>query len=347
MPATYRVRGKGSESNRKRSWMPEPQPKSKPKQYFILGMEVNHSTYHEFMYNREYRIDGDILKDIVCWLPMLERYATEEHAKERPIEAANARKLLDQIREEIATINGKDDKNMKDPKNPSEFIKALQDIYNESRSNYTAMQKAVDDAKAKMDQANKDMQDPNYKNKKMAEAKRDIARGELRLAEDARWREYQDLLSDHTQKVKELREQFAAYLDEFYASSPDALDAATMQLLGSGICTASDLARLAERHAANPTMLRIVGEYARKLREGGKLSRDAEEICFSVMHSAAAAKDGSRELSIFDSAADVAGYGLDKNYTHATRMDTHVSEWFAAYAEQIKNLSVVSEETES
>lgn len=75
MPATYRhvytyeqTTGRGRNAWKK----PEPTPKPKPRQYFILGMEVDHNTYREYMYDREYRIDGDITKNILCSLWTLE-----------------------------------------------------------------------------------------------------------------------------------------------------------------------------------------------------------------------------------------------------------------------------------
>ena len=344
MPATYRKQGKGSADFARKTSAPAPQQPPKPKQYFVLGMEVDYNTYREYNYEKSWTIDGDVLKGITCTLWLLEHWATDEHAKDYPIEAANARKILDQIRDEITVIiNRKDSMNMKDPKTSRDFIKALQDIYTESRSAYDALQGKVDAAEAKMNRAREAMSDPG-KNADIAAAQYDIAKGEHKIAALARYGEYRNMIGEHEKRVKELRDQFTAYLDEHYAASPDKLDAATMQLLSSGICKASDLARLADRHADNPTMLRIIGNHAAHLKEDKNTTDGDKFICLKVKAAAAAAKDGSRELAIFDSAVSAAAYGLGKDYEHAARMHSHIPEWLEGFGEQIQNLPVTPAE---
>lgn len=341
MPATYRHVHTYNRS--RNAWKkPEAPTIPAPKQYFVLGMEVDCNTYREYMYEREYRIDGDTLKDILCNLWTLEHYATEEHAKDYPVEAANARKILDRIREEIATITGKDDKNMKKPNTAADFIDALNDIYTESRSAFDAIQADVAAAKQKMERALEKTKTPS-ENLQIANAEYNIAAGEHTLAATEARNRYRAMISAHAAKVKELRNEFATFLDDHYAASPDKLDSATMALLNSGICTASELSRLVDRHHDNPVMLRIVGNHARKLREDNRrtMSHDDQAICAAVAAAGDAAKDGSRELGIFDSAVRTADYGLGKrfeDYAHATRMHGHVSGWLSDFKNQIVNL---------
>lgn len=347
MPATYRhvhtyeqITGRGRNTWQK----PEPAPPPKPRKYFILGVEVDYNTYHDFMYERDYRVDGDILKDIPCALWLLEKYATDEHAKERPVEAANARKILDQIREEIATITRKEDKPMNEPRTAAEFIDALKEIYTESRNMYAALQDKVDKAKAKMERAHEELRDPECKDKLVAESRYNIARGEWQLAEGDRRGEYQQMCTSHEKKVAELREKFIYHLDEYYSASPDKLDSSTMELLNSGICTPSELARLAERHKGNPTMRRVIAAHAEKITDERNQSQEDYMTCRKIVIEAAAAKDGSRELAIFDSAAGAALYGLDKEPIHASRMHTHIEGWFDNFRDKMVNLPAIPEE---
>lgn len=350
MPATYRhvytyeqTTGRGRNAWKK----PEPPPKPKPRQYFILGMEVDHNTYREYMYDREYRIDGDITKNILCSLWTLEHYATKEHAKEYPVEAANAQKILDQIREEIiATTNRKEEKNMKDPRTAADFIAALQDIYNESRAVYDSINANVEKAREKMDRAYEDVKEARGADTAVANAKYELAQAEYKLANSEVRHAYDQMMIEHDAKTKALREQFAAFLDDHYAASPDKLDNATMQLLNSGICTASELSRLIDRHKDNPTMLRIVGNYARNMREEKKRTLSIEDrlICSTVATAAHAAKDGSRELAIFDSAVSSLAYGLSDDYGHASRMHNYVAAWAEDFKKQISNLPLTPAE---
>jgi hypothetical protein len=297
----------------------------------IFGIDVDGSTF------RKYNHENYTIGFCFCDLAAVERWATDpDRAARFPERAAEAKQIMEQI---IAEITGKDMKTMKDPRTAAGFIDALKDIYNESRANYDSLQTNVEKARAKMERAQQDTQDPN-KNHQIAEAKYFIAKGEYQLAEDEARSGYYKMEEDHNAKVKELREQFAAYLADHYSATPDKLDNATMALLNSGICTPSELGRLIERHKDNHTMLRIVGNYARNMREEKKnsLSHGDQVICSSVAHAANLAKDGSRELAIFDSAVSAAAYGLGREYEHATRMHGHVSGWLDDFKNQIANL---------
>lgn len=336
MPATYRKRGKGSADYTRKMQIRSSAPE--PKEYRIFGYEVDAATYRKFN-RQDYRVAFGF-----HGLTAVEQWATDpDIAKQHPEESAVAKKIMNEI---ITQITGKEQKNMKEPRTAAEFIAALNDIYTESRASYDALQAKVDNAKVRMDLAYDEMKDPDCKNKQLAQVKYDVARGEYTLAEDARRGDYTAMQSEHESKVAELRDRFVAYLDDHYSASPEKLDSATMQLLNAGICTPSELARLAERHADNPTMLRIVGNYARNMREekGRALSTGDQRICSVVAQMADTAKDGSRELSIFDSAVSAAAYGLGKDYPHATRMNSHIDGWMKDFKAQIENLPVTPAE---
>lgn len=334
MPATYRKRGTSSDNYKRRSWMPEP---LKPVDRRIFGYEVETATFNK--YNHQNYSIGFCFYDLAG----VERWATDpERIAEFPEKAAEAKQIMERI---ITEITGKDMKTMKTPRTAADFIDALNEIYTATRAVYTEMNNKLVKARAKMEKAEQDTRDSS-KDHRLAEAQYLVAKGELQLAEDEARRGYYDMIASYNNQVKELRDQFAAHLDEHYSASPDKLDTATMQLLGSGICTPVELARLVDRHQGNPTMLRIVGEYARKMREDNRrnMSPDNQVICTNVANAGYSAKDGSRELAIFDSAASATKYGLDKNYDHATRMDSHMSGWFDDFKQNLNNLPVIPEE---
>lgn len=335
MPATYRVRGKGSADYARKTWPPA---STEPKEYRIFGHAVDAATYKKFN-RQDYRVGFGF-----NGLMIVELWATDPYyAKEYPEEAAKAKEIMADI---ITQITGKEQKKMNEPRTASDFIKALQNIYTESRTAYDALQGKVEAAKAKMDRAYDEMRDPACENQTLAEAKYDVAKSEYKMLDFARLNEYRTMQAAHERKVKELREKFAEYLDAHYAASPEKLDTATMQLLNSGICKAAELARLVDRHADNPTMLRIIGGHADKMRNeaGRNMSNADQKSCLFVAAAANAAKDGSRELAIFDSAVSAAAYGLDKDYAHATNMHKHIPEWLDDFGAKIQNLPVTPAE---
>lgn len=339
-PKAEEFRRRAMQNHSRSTWkQPEPPPPPKPKQWVVLGMEVDYNTYREYTFEKLWTIDGDVLKGFTYALWTLEHYATDEHAKEYPIEAAAARELLERIREEVTTkINGKDDKAMNELRSARDFIDALNKIYDESRNAYEAIQAKVAKAKAKMERAYEELRDPGCKDRNMAEARHNVAKGEYQIAEDARRGEYQQMISDYDAKVKQLRAQFVAHLDQHYAAAPDKLDTATMQLLGSGICTPSELAQLAERHKDNPTMLRVIASHAEKITDERNQSREDYMTCRGIAFKAAAAKDGSRELAIFDSAVSAAERGVQRDATVANRMHEHIVGWFDDFRNQMDDV---------
>lgn len=331
MPATYRVKAKPTPP-----LYPARPQKPKPVECAIMGIPVDPATY------KKYSSQTYTVCFVYSSLEQVEKWATDpERARKHPDAAAEANRILQGI---ITEIKGKEDKPMTTPKTAADFIDALNDIFTESRNAYTTLQSEVDKATAKLEQARANMKNSDC-NQAVAEAQLTIAKGELQLAESNRRTAYQDMLSNHKKKVAELRERFAAHLEEHYSASPDKLDNATMQLLGTGICTPSELSRLVDRHQGNPTMLRILGGHARKLRDSDRnMSAENRAICSAVAAAGYSAKDGSRELEIFDTAVSTLDYGLDRNAEHAARMAAHVPEWMDGYKAKMDNLPVIPEE---
>ena len=340
-PAADAQRRRAMSTSRNTWKQPEPPPKPKPRQYFILGMEVDYNTYREYNYEKTWTIDGDVIQGYTATLWSLEHWATDEHAKDYPIEADNARKILDQIREEITNITGKDDKNMNTPRTAADFIDALNNIYTEARSQYATLNDGVVKAEKQLERA----QEKARAGDQIAQARLEVARADLREAQDACRIEYGKMMNGYNARINELRGQFADHLNKHYAASPDKLDTATMQLLDSGICSPDELFSLVERHKDCPTMVRIIGSYADKMIENRKkMRKDEVNALLAVRSYAAAAKNGAREMEIFDTAVSAAAYGLGKDYPHATRMHSHVDGWFHDFKNQIVNLPVAPTE---
>lgn len=338
MPATYRrvytyeqITGRG-----RNAWKRPGSEKSE--ELKIFGIDVDGSTF------RKYNHQNYTIGCVFCDLAGVERWATDpDRAAQFPECAAEAKQIMEQI---IAEITGKDMKTMKDPRTAADFITALRDIYNESRAVYDSINANVEKAREKMDRAHEAAKEVRGADAGVSNAKYEIAQAEYKLANSEVRPAYNRMMNEHDAKVNALREQFAAFLDDHYAASPDKLDNATMQLLNSGICTPSELSRLIDRHKDNPTMLRIVGNFARNMREDKKQTPTYNDrlICTQVAGAAHAAKDGSRELAIFDSAVSSLAYGLSDDYGHASRMHNYVAAWAEDFKNQISNLPLTPAE---
>ena len=308
--------------------------------YYLLGVKVDQETYSR--YQRLYTIAGDIGGEHVVSLSMLQHCATEQYAKEYPIEAESARRILAQIRAEITS---KGENIVKNQKTSRDFIDALAKIYAECRTAYETQQNKLTQARDWMEATQKEAHAFNCQNREIAELRYIAAKAEWRLAEDDTRKEVMNIRDSFSAKVRELREQFESYLDEHYSVSPDKLDTATMQLLNSGICTASELARLAERYKDNPTMLRMVAAHAEKITDERNQSRADYLTCRKVAFVASAAKDGGREMNIFDSAASAAERGLQQDSTVAGRMHNHIVGWFDSFRDQMDDVPNAPAET--
>jgi len=330
MPATYRKRGTSSDNYKRRSWMPEP---LKPVDRRIFGYEVETATFNK--YNHQNYSIGFGFYDLAG----VERWATDpDRIAKFPEAAAEAKQIMERI---IAEITGKDMKTMKTPRTAADFIDALNDIYTETRNQYTALNDGVVKAEKQLEKA----QEKARGGDNIAQARLEVARADLREAQDERRNAYRKMMDGYNARVKELRGQFADHLNKHYAASPDKLDTATMQLLGSGICTPDELVSLVERHKECPTMVRIIGSYADKMiQDRGKMRQDEVAALQTVRGYATAAKNGDREMAIFDSAVSATQYGLGNDYNHATRMDSHMSGWFDDFKQNLNNLPVIPEE---
>lgn len=339
MPATYRhVYTYEQITGRGRNTWKHPEPAATPKQRIIADFVVDNETYRKYD-----RMTWDLGDGVSRSIYGVRIYATSaDIAENYPELAARAKELYAQIGKEIYSKNeGKEDETMSNPKTASDFLRELQTIYTETRSQYATLNESVVKAEKQLERA----QEKARGGDSIAQARLEVARADLREAQDACRIEYGKMMNDYNARVKELRGQFADHLNKHYAASPDKLDAATMQLLGSGICSPDELFSLVERHKDNPTMVRIIGSYADKMIENRRNMEPGQiNTLQTVRNYAAVAKNGNREMEIFDTAVSTAAYGLGKDYNHATRMDSHVGEWFTGYADKMDNIPIVPEE---
>ena len=135
-------------------------------------------------------------------------------------------------------------------------------------------------------------------------------RAKLAAAEQQKNTFWQNLPFETEQKIREIRAELAAALDDAYSADPKQLDAATVTLLESGICDAHEYARLLAGAVkkGNTTLARVIGAYAG--RAADKAEKDAvtgvggEEYRLVEMQAADFGKIADTYLSLFDGYAN-------------------------------------------
>lgn len=326
MPATYRHVRTWEEIQRqnKRTGLSDilrqRAQQSTPGHIYTIGdVEVDSDTWDKYSQG-----DYDLGDGVPRNLRAVKLWATsKEMAALDPTGAAEAKRIIARI---TAEITGKGEKNMSKPTTARGYLDALKEVYNESRAVYDALQKKLDTAQANCDKAQEDSRKASGTEKTLAEARLNVARGELQIAKEEHQAAYRDMAANHNQRVNALREEFAAFLNDHYSANPDKLDNAAMQLLTSGICTPAELSHLAQRYGDNPTMLRIIGSYAAKMKDSKRNSPEDTRTIYTVEGMARAAKDGSREMKIFDDAAASLMYGLGENAQVSQKMHESICE---------------------
>lgn len=334
MPATYSHKGKGSADYKPRtSIFNKPEPPTPIKRH-IGNLEVDENTYSK--YNREYYQLGDGVSRNLRGV-MLYAESTEL-AAEYPEMAEAVKKIIAGI---TAEITGKGEENtMNTPKNAMDYLNTLHDVYAESRAAYDVAADKLEKVREFYETCESDYKkDSSAYNLSMF----NIAREKLNIAQDEYRAAYKEINADYTSKRNALRTEFEDYLNDHYSASPDKLDGATMQLLGTGVCTASDLSRLAARHKDNPTMLRIIGGHAKKMYKEPHLSDDDSRILSAVQNVANKAT-GKEEMDIFKAAEVSLAYGMGDNYRVATKMHSTVEGKWGDFLSDMAEASGISTE---
>lgn len=80
-------------------------------------------------------------------------------------------------------------------------------------------------------------------------------------------REVKKELTQRRKKLDSLKAELKAQLEERLSAKPEEIDEKTLKLLESGICTASEIARIYSK-TESVTMRRLIGEFARQKMDG-------------------------------------------------------------------------------
>lgn len=274
--------------------------------YYIFEHEVDKGTFDKYK-NRTYEIGGvkRNLLGVGVWA------TSSEIAEACPEEAAQAKRSYNQILSEI----GAQSKAPAKHKTFHTFLEDLQRAYREELANYDAVHNAWDIAQKEYNAAMADSLAPDYM--------KVIARGDYERAKQTFERDKLAALENYKVKAKEIRKSMEAFVADVYRVAPDRIDQNAMQLLNAGIMTVDEAEHLAMQYANNPTMMRLIGQYAKKNFDASKNSfgkvSDVGYKWKRLGGTLESAADSSKAFGGFDSLAEYAegALGCCRNSTRA------------------------------
>ncbi len=227
--------------------------------------------------------------------------------------------------------NCKRGENMKQYK---EYAQQLDAAFKEAREEFLnawdtfqAAKKANEDAKGRMVES--------YRGE--AELKRATAREKLKKAEHDLKSTESRVWAEFDRKKEALRASLEKEVRDNYTANPDAIDPNAVELLKTGVLGAYDFCSLADKHADNPTMLRIIEKYAKEAANnanGGTADRETLHVLCSKISSGQ-----RRALNDFDALCRTADYcsGRVGTYrsSHAVTMSKKWEQLSSSVTEEI------------
>lgn len=325
----------------------------KKKPLTVLGVEVDkltHDRYSSRVWNingREYSLLGVMLwatsKEIATAYPEDSKAARaafasilDEIETANPEGVADARRKLDNT---IMEITG--ERMMKPVKhiNFGGYLEDINAIYKADREQREKIDAELNQAKAKYKELSKTNLAPD-------DPERTIARGKLFETEGKYRTQIEELTLRHIESVNAVRNEMLEHLTEFYRADPGKLDEKAIQFINSGIATPAELEHLAGQFKANPTMLRMIGQHAKKLKDKYKQHNTAEERknyvklmrLSNVADNLTADVNKCNEISIFNGLAAFAERGVTRNEYQAAGF---AAKWNDIYTEAVEKMRTV------
>ncbi len=254
----------------------------------ICGIVVDEKFYKEFMERKFTVLDKSVKANVV------EIYATSrDYAENEPEIAEAAQKVREQIRAEIqeyyAAKDGRKEYKAMKHQNFGGYLGDLKELFLQASKEREALRQKKEKALEKWEEERKEHQQDSYGYTK--------AKMEYLEAEQAYKEGIKELERKYAEAVGNVRAEFEAHLNDFYAPNGRRIDKATVDLLHSGIrLKGKEIDAMLPQYIGNPTMLRIISDYceANKIKENRALS-----------YGRTAAGYGQEEKKVFEEVASM------------------------------------------
>ena len=204
------------------------------------------------------------------------------------------------------------------------FAKELDAAFRTARSEYAAVYEELAKAKENASAAGLDA------------VKRQIATLQLQEAEKKMRQETERIWSVFDAKAAELRSALEEEVQTSNLADPSAIDSNAVELMKTGVLTVDDYFSFADRYDGNPTMLKLIGHYAKEAADSADDRKD--KVALTVL-AQDCAKGTGKTLKAWDSMMTAANYcsgrGGSGNRRTTPGVTLSMGEWWEQLSGEI------------
>lgn len=207
------------------------------------------------------------------------------------------------------------------------IARELDSAFKAARTEYTTAYNAIESARQAANEAGADA------------LKKQIAALQLQEAEKKMRQETGRIWSVFDAKAVELRHTLEKELQTNSLADPTAIDSNAVELIKTGVLTVDDYFGFADRYGENPTMLKLIGHYAKKAADSADDRKDRAALTVLAQD---CAKGTGKTLKAFDELLTAANYcsGRGGNGTRSTTPGVTISmgeKWDELTADAVRD----------
>lgn len=204
------------------------------------------------------------------------------------------------------------------------FAKDLDAAFRAARGEYTAAYNELAKAKENASAAGLDA------------VKQQIATLQLQEAENKMRTEAVRIWAEFDAKAADLRRALEKEVQTSNLADPSAIDSNAVELMKTGVLTVDDYFGFADRYDGNPTMLKLIGYYAKEVADGTDDRKD--KVALTVL-AQDCAKGTGKTLKAWDSLMTAANYcsgrGGSGNRRTTPGVTLSMGEWWEQLSGEI------------
>ena len=204
------------------------------------------------------------------------------------------------------------------------YAKDLDAAFKEAREKYTAAYNTVEQARKAMQDAGTDT------------LRKQIATLQLQEAESSLRKEAVRIWAEFDTKAADLRRALEKEVQASNLADPSAIDSNAVELLKTGVLDVDDYFSFADRYDKNPTMLKLIGHYAKEAADNADSTKDRVALICLAQD---CARGTGTTLRAWDEMMTVANYcsgrGGSGNRRNNPGVTLSMGEWWEQLATDV------------